>query len=33
LDRRATLALVQELTDLKKVIWTLSGTETLLECI
>jgi hypothetical protein len=33
LDRRATLALVQELTDLKKVIWTASGSETLLECI
>jgi hypothetical protein len=33
LDKKATLALVQELTDLKKVIWTVSGTETLLECL
>jgi hypothetical protein len=33
LDKRATLALVQELTDLKKVMWTVSGTETVLECL
>lgn len=33
LDKMGTLGLVQELTDLKKVIWTGSGTETLLECI
>jgi hypothetical protein len=32
LDKRATLALVEELTDLKKAMWTISGTETLLEC-
>lgn len=33
LDKKATLALVQELTDLKKVTWTVSGTEMFLECI
>jgi hypothetical protein len=33
LDKKATLALVQELTDLKKVTWAISGTETLLECV